>query len=209
MQHLCTHLTHSWFTVCSGHIVPGDTGVVRGEALRDALVPVPWWTSTCDGSRVLSLGPLLCGMEAVILISGWYYWFVDNFMYHSTLSLYYNYFKCIYLVIIAIIYYITTSILLLLFILGAFICAEESHTFSLFHSWFTNMYNLSMYVYLSFSVPRTSSARSMLRAAQTSVQEACCLDIGFRHMSSAPDCVAFSWCMRRVAEEREPLHSFE
>ena len=71
------------------------------------------------------------------------------------------------------------------------------------------MYNVSMYVYLSFSVPRTSSARSMLRGAQSSVQEACCLDIGFRHMSSAPDCVAFSCCMRRVAEEREPLYSFE
>ena len=41
-QHLCTHLAHSWSTVCSGHTVPGDTGVVRGEALRDALVPVPW-----------------------------------------------------------------------------------------------------------------------------------------------------------------------
>ena len=41
-QHLCTHLTHSWSIVCSGHTVPGDTGVVRGEALRDALVPVPW-----------------------------------------------------------------------------------------------------------------------------------------------------------------------
>ena len=39
-QLLCTHLTHSWSTVCSGHTVPGDTGVVRGEALRDALVPV-------------------------------------------------------------------------------------------------------------------------------------------------------------------------
>ena len=73
------------------------------------------------------------------------------------------------------------------------------------------MYNVSMYVYLSFSDPRTSSARSMLRGAQSSVQEACCLDIGFRHMSSSPDCVTFTFscCMRRVAEEREPLHSFE
>ena len=73
---------------------------------------------------------------------------------------------------------------------------------------FKNMYNASMDVYLSFSVPRISSARSMHRGAQSSVQGACCLDIGFRHMSSAPDCVAVSCCMRRVAEEREPLHSF-
>ena len=149
-QHLYTHLAHSWSTVCSGHTVPGDTVVVRGEVLCDVLVPVPWWTSTCDGSRVLSLGPLVCGMGTVILISCWCCWFVDNFMYHSTLSL--QLFIYIYLVIIAIIllyYYFNfsvcvcvdstkwaigagTSILLLLFILGAFIWAEESHTFNLF-----------------------------------------------------------------------------
>ena len=74
---------------------------------------------------------------------------------------------------------------------------------------FKYMYNASMYVYLSSSAPRTSSARSMQRGAQSSVQGACCLDIGFRHMSSALDCVAFSCCMCRVAEEREHLHSFE
>ena len=39
----------------SGRTVPGDTGVVRGEALRDALDQF--------------LGPLVCGMGAVILIS--------------------------------------------------------------------------------------------------------------------------------------------
>ena len=37
-------LAHSWVPVCSGHTVPRDTGgggVVRGEAIREAPVPVP------------------------------------------------------------------------------------------------------------------------------------------------------------------------
>ena len=46
-------------------------------------------------------------------------------------------------------------------------------------------YNVYMYVYiLSFSIPCTSSARNMHHGAQSSAQGACCLDIGFRHMSS-------------------------
>ena len=49
-----------------------------------------------------------------------------------------------------------------------------------------------MYVYvLSFSIPRTSSARNMHHDAQSSAQEAWCLDIGFRHLFSVPDCAAF------------------
>ena len=32
-----------------------------------------------------------------------------------------------------------------------------------------------------------------------SLQGACCLDIGFRHMFSALDCVAFDWCIHHAA----------
>ena len=32
-------------------------------------------------------------------------------------------------------------------------------------------------------------------SSQPSVHGACCLDIGFRHMFSALDCVAFDWCI--------------
>ena len=32
-------------------------------------------------------------------------------------------------------------------------------------------------------------------SSQPSVQRACCLDIGFRHMFSALDCVAIDWCI--------------
>ena len=51
-------------------------------------------------------------------------------------------------------------------------------------------YNVYMYAYI-FSNPRTSSAQNMHHDAQSSAQGACCLDIGFRHMFSAPDCAAF------------------
>ena len=53
-------------------------------------------------------------------------------------------------------------------------------------------YNVYMYVYiLSFSISRTSSAWNMHHGAQSSAQGACCLDSGFRHIFSAPDCAAF------------------
>ena len=53
-------------------------------------------------------------------------------------------------------------------------------------------YNVYMYAYiLTLSIPRTSSARNMHHGAQSSTQGTCCQDIGFRHMFSAPDCVAF------------------
>ena len=44
-------------------------GVVR-EALCDALVPVHWWVSTCDGSRELSHG-------AFVWVVGPFVWVVD------------------------------------------------------------------------------------------------------------------------------------
>ena len=197
-QHLCTHLAHSWSTVCSGRTVPGDTGVVRGEALRDALVPVPWWTSTCDGSRVLSLSPLVCGMgdaqssaqEACCLDIGLN---IKETLFSSN---------------------------------EQHLCTHLAHSWSTVCSgrtvpgdtgvvrgealrdalvpvpWWTSTCDGSRVLSLSPLVCGMGDA-------QSSAQEACCLDIGFRHMSSAPDCVAFSCCMRRVAEEREPLHSFE
>ena len=37
--------------------------VVRGEAIRDNPVPVPQRASINDESRVLSFGPLMCGMN--------------------------------------------------------------------------------------------------------------------------------------------------
>ena len=53
-------------------------------------------------------------------------------------------------------------------------------------------YNVYMYAYiLTFSIPRTSSAMSTHHGAGLSARGACCLDIGFRHMFSAPDCAAF------------------
>ena len=42
---------HSWTAGWSGHKFPRETGMVRGETLRDALVPVHQWVSACDGSR--------------------------------------------------------------------------------------------------------------------------------------------------------------
>ena len=38
----------------------------------------------------------------------------------------------------------------------------------------------------------------MRRDPHLSVQGACCLDIGFRHMFSALDGVTFSWCISRA-----------
>ena len=46
----------------------------------------------------------------------------------------------------------------------------------------------------------------MSHGAHSSVQGACCLDIGFRHMFSTPDYAAFVWRMRRVYEERETAY---
>ena len=44
-------------------------------------------------------------------------------------------------------------------------------------------------------------ARDMYHGAQSSVQGACCLEIGFRHMFSTLACAAFGWCLYRVAGE--------
>ena len=38
----------------------------------------------------------------------------------------------------------------------------------------------------------------MHHSSHPSVQGACCLDIGFRHMFSALDCVSFGWCICRA-----------
>ena len=61
---------HSWTAVCSWHNVPREMGVVRGEALRDALVPVHRWASTCDGSRELSHGPCVWVVDVISLFYG-------------------------------------------------------------------------------------------------------------------------------------------
>ena len=45
---------------------------------------------------------------------------------------------------------------------------------------------------------RTWSARSMHRGLHSSVQGACCLDIGFCHMFSALGSVTFGRCIRRA-----------
>ena len=42
-----------------GTMFPREAGVVRGEAICDALVPVPS-VSVTDGSRVRSFGPPVC-----------------------------------------------------------------------------------------------------------------------------------------------------
>ena len=55
--------THFWALACSGHNVPREALVVRGEASLDAPVPVPG-EPVSDGSRVLSFGPLVCGADA-------------------------------------------------------------------------------------------------------------------------------------------------
>ena len=77
--------------------------------------------------------------------------------------------------------------------------------FTLYYS-FLNLWFFWCLNHLGFSVPRTSSARSMTHGAHSSVQGACCLDIGFRHMFSALDCAAFGWRMRRVDAERETAY---
>ena len=54
---------------------------------------------------------------------------------------------------------------------------------------------------LGFNIPRALSSWNMHHSAHLSVQWACCLDIGFCHMFSAPDCAAFDGGMFRVAEK--------
>ena len=44
---------------------------------------------------------------------------------------------------------------------------------------------------ICFRDPSKPFARNMFPRAQPSGQGACCLDIGFRHMSSVPDCASF------------------
>ena len=53
-------LSHSWVPVCSGHFVPRDTGVFRGEAIREASVPEPG-RPVPDGLQVLPLWPTCVG----------------------------------------------------------------------------------------------------------------------------------------------------
>ena len=54
---------------------------------------------------------------------------------------------------------------------------------------------------LGFSIPRALSSWNMHHSAHFSVQWACCLDIDFCHMFSAPDCAAFDGGMFCVAEK--------
>ena len=63
---------NSWITTCSGHTVPRDVEMIRGEALRDALVPdyqILGESGQCDGSRVLSLGPFVWVADVPICIA--------------------------------------------------------------------------------------------------------------------------------------------
>ena len=61
------HSANSWVAVCSRHTVPRETGVARGEASRDAPVPV-LRESVCDDSQVPSHCPLVCMMEAASFV---------------------------------------------------------------------------------------------------------------------------------------------
>ena len=45
--------------VCSEHTVPRQTRIARGEASRDAPLPVPGG-SICEDTQVLSGGSLVC-----------------------------------------------------------------------------------------------------------------------------------------------------
>ena len=60
--------------VALGTNAPRETGVVRGEALFDALVPVHRWVSTCDGSRGLSHGPFVW----VVNVNSLFYGFITT-----------------------------------------------------------------------------------------------------------------------------------
>ena len=53
--------------------------MVRGEALRDALVPVHRWVSTCDGSRELSHGPCVW----VVNVKSLFYGFITTSLFYS------------------------------------------------------------------------------------------------------------------------------
>ena len=53
--------THLRTIACSGHNVPREAGVVRGEAICDAPVPVPG-ESVTNGSRVRSK-TVLCHVQ--------------------------------------------------------------------------------------------------------------------------------------------------
>ena len=59
--------THLWTTVCSGHNVPRETGVVHGEAQCDDLVPVHRRISTYEGSREFSHGPYVWVVDVISL----------------------------------------------------------------------------------------------------------------------------------------------
>ena len=57
--------SYNWAPVCSGYTAPRDTGVVRGEATRDAPVPVPG-RPVRDGLQVISFRPI-CVRDGIIL----------------------------------------------------------------------------------------------------------------------------------------------
>ena len=64
-MYIVVYMSYAARTLCSEHTVPRETGVVCGEALCDALVPVHRWVSTSDGSRELPSGPF------VWVVVGW------------------------------------------------------------------------------------------------------------------------------------------
>ena len=59
-------------------------------------------------------------------------------------------------------------------------------------------FNANVYIFKVLCNRRSWSAQTMRRDSHLSVQGACCLDIGFRHMFSALDGVTFSWCISRA-----------
>ena len=56
LVHAC--LAKSWVPVCTGHTFSRDTGVVRGEAIREAPVPIHG-RPVHGGLQVLPPGPLV------------------------------------------------------------------------------------------------------------------------------------------------------
>ena len=59
---------------------------------------------------------------------------------------------------------------------------------------------------LGFFLRYFSVAWNMRHSSHSSVQGACCFDIGFRHMFSAFDCVSFGWCICRAV--KSPLRTY-
>ena len=65
---------------------------MRGEALRDALVTVYRWVSTCDGSRELSYGPFEWVVDAISL----FYGFITTSLFIQCLYMYSGKFYIVY-----------------------------------------------------------------------------------------------------------------